>query len=210
MLRLLRSAAEPEAPREPSDPLRDVVTRAAAGDGRAQRTVLVTVGPAVLKVVRLVLGARHPDVEDAFQEAMVAVHGALRDFRGECSTTHFACRVALHTAMNVRRRTGYRLRITPSATPEVIEQHGGGIAPDERFAARRRSEALRELLLELPPPQAEVLALHTMLGHTVQEVARTLDVPVDTVRSRLRAALAKLRARVQSDRHLRDALRGAP
>jgi DNA-directed RNA polymerase specialized sigma24 family protein len=49
---------------------------------------------------------------------------------------------------------------------------------------------------ELPPAQSEVLALHIVLGYSVEETAAATSVPVNTVRSRLRAALAALRSRV--------------
>ncbi len=214
VLRLLKSSPPSASERGsgsagPTDPLRGVVAKAGEGDAEAERTVLMALGPPVLKVVRAVLGAHHPEVEDVFQESMVAVHHALPGFRGECTTTHFACRVALLTSMNARRRHGYRSRHTPSTAPEALEAQGDDrVAPDRLLEATRRRDALRDLLLELPGPQAEVLGLHTMLGHTVQEVAAAIGCPVDTVRSRLRAALATLRARVRADQTLIEALRG--
>src|ERR1041385_1320592 len=98
MLRLVRS---PDAAGmrgaatqgEQADPLRAVAARAVAGDGRSQRTLLVALGPTLLRVVRSVLGAGHPDVEDALQESMLALCSALPSFRGDCQTSHFACRV---------------------------------------------------------------------------------------------------------------------
>lgn len=211
MLRLLKGGAGtgPEMPGDPraaerrigraEDPLGPLSAAAAAGDRSAQRTLLVTVGPSLLRVVRGVLGAGHPDVEDTLQEAMVSLHLALVGFRGECTTLHFGCRIAVQTALNARRRSGNRLRHTPSADPGALAE----LARDERspadaLEAAACREALRELLGELPTAQAEVLALHTLLGYTVEETAGTLAVPENTVRSRLRAALARLREHVQS------------
>jgi len=192
------------------DPLRELVRQAVQGDLEAERTVLAALGPGLLRVVRAVLGVAHPDVEDVLQDAMVAVHRALPSFRGECKTLHFGCRVALMTAMNARRRLAYRSRYTPVAAPEQLDAGpGDGRAPAELVAAERRREALRGLLDELPAAQAEVLGLHTMLGYSVEETAAATDVPINTVRSRLRLALAALRARVQEDRVLLEVLRGA-
>jgi len=215
MLRLLKGGAGSEpgnpgaaAPPErrigrAEDPLGPLSAAAAAGDRAAQRTLLVTVGPSLLRVVRGVLGARHPEVEDTLQEAMVSLHLALVGFRGECTTLHFGCRIAVQTALNARRRSGYRTRITPSAEPAVLDELGRDErSPAEALEAAACREALRELLSELPAAQAEVLALHTLLGYTVEETAETLAVPQNTVRSRLRGGLARLRERV----HARPAL----
>jgi RNA polymerase sigma-70 factor (ECF subfamily) len=215
MLRLVRSpdAVETEragaSGRTDADPLRAVATRAVAGDGRAQRTLLVALGPALLRVVRGVLGVRHPDVEDVLQESMLALCSALPSFRGECRTSHFACRVAVQTAMNARRRAAHRERTTPNVPPEELaEVAHEGQSPAELLAAARRREVLRALLEELPPEQAEVLALHTMLGHSVGEAAAVTGVPVNTVRSRLRAALGTLREWTAADALLAEAARG--
>jgi RNA polymerase sigma-70 factor (ECF subfamily) len=216
MLRLVRSRDGAPAPAvatasEQADPLRAVATRAVAGDDRAQRTLLVALGPVLLRVVRGVLGVGHPDVEDVLQESMLALCAALASFRGDCQTSHFACRVAVQTAMNARRRAAHRQRTTPSVPPdELAELAHEELSPAELLAAARRREVLRVLLEELPPVQAEVLALHTMLGHSVAETAAITGVPVNTARSRLRAALAALRERAGADAVLAEAARGEP
>jgi RNA polymerase sigma-70 factor (ECF subfamily) len=195
---------------EQADPLRAVAERAVAGDRRAERTLLVALGPMLLRVVRGVLGARHPDAEDVLQESMLALCSALASFRGDCQTTHFACRVAVLTAMNARRRAVHRQRTTPDVPPDDLDGVAHeGLSPAELLAAARRREVLRALLEELPPVQAEVLALHTMLGHSVAETAAVTGVPVNTVRSRLRAALSALRARADADAVLAETAKGS-
>jgi RNA polymerase sigma-70 factor (ECF subfamily) len=223
MLRLLRGGLEtrPDSAQNPQaehavaplgraeDPLRPLAAAAAAGDRGAQRTLLVAVGPSLLRVVRGVLGSQHPDVEDTLQEAMVSLHLALVGFRGECTTLHFACRIAVQTALNARRRSGYRTRHTPGADPaELAELARDERSPGEAIDAAALRNALRGLLAELPPAQAEVLALHVLLGHTVDETAQTIAVPRDTVRSRLRAALTALRRHVQEQPALLELLEG--
>ena len=61
---------------------------------------------------------------------------------------------------------------------------------------------------ELAEAQAEVLAFHAVLGYTVEETANALGAPIDTIRSRLRNGLAKLRARVANDAELLAAIEG--
>ena len=52
---------------------------------------------------------------------------------------------------------------------------------------------LREALGRLSPDHRAVIALHLHAGYSVDETARVLGVPFDTVRSRLRAAREQLR-----------------
>ena len=152
MLRLIKSPGEPgsgaaesgKPAARPDDPLRALAAAAVQGDSEAQRTLLVALGPSLLRVVRGVLGGAHPEVEDTLQEAMVAVHLALAGFRFECTTLHFACRVAAQTAMNARRRAGYRSRHTPSVAPgDLVELARDERSPADLTAAARRRESLR-------------------------------------------------------------------
>jgi RNA polymerase sigma-70 factor (ECF subfamily) len=52
---------------------------------------------------------------------------------------------------------------------------------------------LREALGRLSPDHRAVIALHLYAGYSIEETARVLEVPFDTVRSRLRAARERLR-----------------
>jgi RNA polymerase sigma factor (sigma-70 family) len=209
MLRLLDNGRDsPRAASDTSpgghDALRALAVKAAAGERAAQRTLLCAVGPHVLRVVRGVLGVHHREVDDVFQEASLALLSALPRFRGESTTVHFACRVAVLTAMNARRRC----RKVAFADRDPGQVQSDTLSPAEFTEQARQREALRSLIDELPPARAEVLVLHIMLGYTVEEASLALEVPVNTVRSRLRRALRNLRDRVQADHRLFEVVRG--
>ena len=210
MLRLLRFGPKDAAPRQDQpDPLRAAARLAAAGDRQAQRTLLVELGPSLLRTARAILGSANPDVEDALQEAMAAVIAALPGFRGECTVRHFACRVALQTSLNARRRARLRHRYVSVASDyELSGVMSNDLSPAELSEATRRIDALRELLCTLPEIHSEVLALHVVLGFTVDEAAQTLSIPKNTVRSRLRRALASLRDTLREDPIALEALQG--
>jgi RNA polymerase sigma-70 factor (ECF subfamily) len=204
LLRLVRGrGASVEPAEEPADELAPVARAAVAGDRAAIRTFLVTVGPHLLRVVRRVLGSSHPDVDDVAQESAFAVMEALPRHRGESSLLHFACRVAVLTAMNARRRQGAQKRKSERDQQAEVEAFADpGPAPDAALSARATAALVRELLDTLPLEQAEVLALHCVLGHTVPEIAASTGTRLETVRSRLRLAKQALRERVQHDPRL--------
>jgi RNA polymerase sigma factor (sigma-70 family) len=213
MLRLLRPPGSPPLPDlalgEEVDPLRGLARKAAAGNEAARRTLIVAIGPGLLRAVRGVLGVHHPEVEDVLQESMTAVCTALPGFRSECRTLHFACRIGIQTALNARRRSASRTRHVDSLPhEELAEIARDDLSPADALEALRRKEALRELLSELTPLKSEVLALHIVLGYSVEETAAVTECPVNTVRSRLRSALSELRSRVQTDRALLEIMKG--
>jgi RNA polymerase sigma-70 factor (ECF subfamily) len=120
---------------------------------------------------------------------------------------HFACRVALRASMNARRRQRAAKRAQPGMGCIDADEAAGELAPPDAHAACRASmELARELCDELPPPQAEVLALHCVLGYTMNEVATISGAPLETVRSRLRTAKSVLVSRAMSNPRLRELL----
>lgn len=185
--------------------LEDLLEGARRREPHATRGFVVAVAPTILAAVRRVVGARHPDVEDIAQDAVMHLLDALPSFRNECSIRHFACRIATHRALAARRHASYRDTWTPAAAPEALEAHGAVWSVDDASAdavvLARRRQAVRALLDELPPPQAEAVALYFVMGFTAEEVAEATGTPVPTVRSRLRLARQALKERIeQSDR----------
>lgn len=202
----------PSAPpsRRADDELLRLARSAVAGDPRAVRDFLTAVAPLALQAVRKVFGKGHPDVEDILQEALLGVLDAIGRFRGESSVAHFVRRVGLLTALNARRRHQLRQTLAPEvAWDESTATFGTDATAPDAVDARRRRELFLSLLDELPAPQAEAIALHSVLGYTVEETARVSGVPANTVRSRLLNAKAALRKRLSDDSELDELLRGA-
>jgi len=178
---------------------RDLALRAATGDAAATRRLLVLVGPAVLRSVRLVLGARSPDIEDVTQQALMAFVQALPSFRGECHPSGFASRITVNIALSSRRRAG-KLRLVALATEawaDATERRRP--SHDDGGTAAYQRRCVRDLLAHLPDDQAEVLALHVVLGHSLAEVAASTSIPLNTVKSRLRLAKQALRRHLEAE-----------
>ena len=199
---------DPLGSARPYDPLAALVASAIQRNQAAERTLLLAVGPAVLSVVRKALGVHHPEVDDLCQEACVGFLAALPSFRAECTVVHFACRVALLTALAARRRTDRQIRCAIDVDEEPLANDADALSPARSLESARRRHALRELVNELPLAQAEVLSLHIMLGHTIEETSVIIAAPMNTVRSRLRRALSALRDRLGTSAQLKDLLGG--
>jgi RNA polymerase sigma-70 factor (ECF subfamily) len=176
---------------------RHLATRAAAGDLAATQEFLAYVWPTLSRVAAGVLGARHPDLDDAVQQSMIALVRALPAFRGECHPAGYASRITLRVALRVRRNVK-----RDTTRREALEQLSPGdehvtVVNDDAVGARRR-ELLRELLEDLPEEQAEALALRVVMGWSLEEVARASGAPINTVRSRVRLAKEALRQRIEA------------
>jgi len=199
------ASVRPVKPR--SDELLPLARAAAAGDEEAAGTLVAHVGRSMLAVVRRVLGRDCPDVDDVAQDAVIALLDSLGGFRAECSVLHFAQRIAMLTALTAQRRIQLRARWTL-----VAENPADGVADDatrsplESAAARTRRSLVRALLGELPDVIAEALALHYVLGYTVEEIAGAAEISPNTVWSRLRLGKQALRRKLDADASLADRL----
>jgi RNA polymerase sigma-70 factor (ECF subfamily) len=65
--------------------------------------------------------------------------------------------------------------------------------PDEPLSAAERERRVRAAMRELPGEQAEVVKLSFFEGRAHGDIARLLRLPLGTVKSRLRLAMARLR-----------------
>jgi len=179
--------------------------QAASGDGSATAKLLRLLAPRMSRVVRAVLGAGNPDVDDVLQLSLIGLVQALPAFRGECDPAGYAATIAVRTALASRKRTKLqRSRVADDVEPDT--QLGHEPSPPEHADAERRKELVRELLAELPPEQAETLAMRVMLGWSREEIAEYTKAPVNTVRSRMRLAKEALKRRIEADPALLAAL----
>lgn len=193
-----------------SDDLLPLATAAAKGDPDAAATLVLHVAGPMLRVVRKVLGRQHPDIDDVAQDAVIALLRALTTFRGECSVVHFASRVSLLTALAARRQLRARYQ-QGEAHGATIENMADELpSPLATTLSSRRRELVHNLLDDLPDVLAESLALHFVLGYTVEEIAATISVSPNTVWSRLRQGKRALRRRLLSDSHLAELLEVRP
>jgi len=177
---------------------------AAAGDTAAVAAFLRVVAPAMLRVVRGVMGPRSADLDDALQQSLISLIHALPAFRGECAPAGYACRIAFRVALVLRKR-GRR----DDAARELLATAEGSLdtlPACHALEAARRTALLRALLDDIPAEQAEALALRTILGWSRKEIASVSGVPLNTVRSRLRLAKEALRRKIESDPTLAEEL----
>ncbi|HEV3031711.1 MAG TPA: RNA polymerase sigma factor [Polyangia bacterium] len=189
------------------DPLAELLDDANAGNRDSLGRILSATAPAVLGVVRVILGADNPDVPDVAQESLLAVKDALRTFRGEASLTQYARQIAVRTALASRRGRGARDRLLERFRRESASMPSEDRAADPVLRARRTA-AFRTLLDELPEEQAETFAMRVVLDYSLDQVSVATGAPINTVRSRVRLAREKLKLKIENDPDLWDVLRG--
>ena len=86
-----------------------------------------------------------------------------------------------------------------ASRPEPVDETAPDLIPDSVLAAADRSDRIAVALAVLPAEQAEVIRLAFFDDRPHAEIERALGIPLGTVKSRLRLALAKLRRLLEND-----------
>ena len=174
--------------RAPQDFADLILAIAARGDRGAFAALFSHFAPRV-KSYMLRLGAEPLLAEELAQETLLAVWRKAAAFdpsKAAASTWIFT--IARNLRIDVARR-GRNAEVVedPSDLPDAERR------PDELLFAVQSESRVREALLTLPLEQAEVVRLSFFSDKPHSEIAAELDLPLGTVKSRLRLAMARLR-----------------
>lgn len=168
-------------------PLAHSIERDAAARSRAEfEALLGEAVPLAYRVARAVL-RNSADAEDVAQEALLRAYrrwDRLRDrARFRAWLVRIAFRLALDRVRSAKRRTVRETLWSETAPPPSTED----IARESELHGR-----LQAALAELPDKFRLALLLSAMEGHTMEEVAALLGLPLGTVKSRIFVARKRL------------------
>jgi len=144
-----------------------------------------------LKAFFVRLGVASGAAEDLAQEVMLTVWRKADYFdpqRASAATWIFT--IARNLRIDLKRR---------EQKPQLSEDDLDYIDepdPGEQMLAHEREERVRAALAELPGEQAEVIRLSFFEDRPHAEIAQNLDIPLGTVKSRIRLAMNRLRTLV--------------
>jgi RNA polymerase sigma-70 factor (ECF subfamily) len=136
------------------------------------------------------LNARDEQLDDLVQEIMIIVwkRATLYDPR-KANVSTWIFTIARNKRIDAVRRER-RPEIDPN-DPAFF--HDDPKAPDMVVAEDRQATLIREAVEQLPPEQGQVLRLSFFEDKPHTHIADELDIPLGTVKSRLRLAMRRLR-----------------
>lgn len=137
----------------------------------------------------------HTAAEEVTQDAFFNVWRRASSYRSENGkVTTWLFSIAHHRMIDELRRRRRREQFTVTQDLDLVSQPADDAGDPSKYALfqMRRSEAM-EALSALRPEQREVVVLAYYGGLTHSEIARQLNQPLGTFKTRTRLALTKLR-----------------
>jgi RNA polymerase sigma-70 factor (ECF subfamily) len=182
-----------------SQPAMDaLIQRAKQGDAQALESVLRRYAPDVARIAHRMLGPS-ADLDDVTQEALFQVARSLHSFQGTSQFSTWLYRVVSNVArMHLRAKASRP--VLDFAEPTQLARRAAADSTPEQHAERTEDvRALYRCLDRLSEKKRTVLVLHDLEGVPAIEIARIVDVPLLTVRTRLFYARKELYAALARD-----------
>jgi RNA polymerase sigma-70 factor, ECF subfamily len=179
----------------------DLISLAGEGDAQAFAVLYDRHSRAAYSLAYRMMNGRQA-AEDLAQDAFLEVWRAATSYRADRGGVRTWILSIVHNrGIDQLRSSASRRRVQ-----DRVEATTDTWQPSEAFAETWRNsqrEQVREALDTVPPEQLKVLALAYFSGYTHMEIAENLDVPLGTVKGRMRLGLKKLRDHFEA----RDAAR---
>ena len=169
----------------------DLISLVASGNAEAFAVLYDRHGRAAYSLAYRMMGERQA-AEDLAQDAFLKVWRSATSYRADRGSV----RTWLLSIVHNRGIDQLRSLASRRRTQEKIEASAPKSQPSEAFAESWRNsqrEQVREALSTLPQEQLKTLELAYFSGYTHVEIAELLDVPLGTVKGRMRLGLKKMR-----------------
>ena len=138
-------------------------------------------------------GVAEADRDDLFQSIFLKIHAAAQSYDPTRPLAPWLFTIVANTLRNHIRAQAVPQAVPIAAAPYAdsrgpIDPPDPNPGPEHIAEARETIAWLEEALLALPPTQREVLLLVAVAGLRQQDVAHSLNLPLNTVKTHLRRA----------------------
>lgn len=133
------------------------------------------------------------EAEDIAQEIFVNLWQKQTYDPDRSSLSRFLSTVTRNRAIDRVRSHSNRRRILKGMAPPSVPSPSGFSIPVEQASLGERSQRVREALQKLPDNQRNLLSLAYYDGFSQSEIARHTNIPLGTVKSRMRQGLLQLK-----------------
>ena len=169
---------------------RQLVARAQRGDKRAFELLVEKYQRKLARLLSRFI--RDPaEVEDVTQEAFIKAYRALPAFRGDSAFYTWLYRIGINTAKNYLMAMGRRAPTSTEVEADEAEGFEEGEqlrdinTPESVLLSNEIAETVNSTIEKLPEELRIAIQLREIEGMSYEEIAKVMDCPIGTVRSRI-------------------------
>lgn len=177
---------------------RDILMQAREGDIDAFKKVYDSASNFVYNVAFGITG-NNEEAEEITQEVFLKIYHNLKGFRFRSNIKTWIYRIAVNTAINASKRKTRQSERTLQYKEDILQgTHASKL--EERIEREEDEVFVRKLLDRLRPEHRACVILRDIEGLSYKEIAETLNININTVRSRLKRARMSLLKVIQKKR----------
>jgi RNA polymerase sigma-70 factor (ECF subfamily) len=171
-----------------------ILERIAAGDSSAVQECIRAYGDLIWSLARRFL-RNHADAEDAVQDVFIELwNSAARFDRGVASEVAFVSTIARRRLIDRLRQQGRRPGMDSLDDEEAGESRQPFVLP--QVEEESDVAVVARVLADMDPEYSRILALSLYEGYSHSEIAEQLNIPLGTVKTRVRRGLIHIRAQL--------------
>lgn len=176
----------------------ELASRIAARDVAAVRLVTGRNNQRLFRTAWSILKDRS-EAEEAVQDGYMKAFDAIETFAGRSSLSTWLTRIVVNEALSRRSRAQRRSRLLNQESVVVLEEYreklmAGSVtqSPEKVLMRRQISKLLETAIARLPDTFRPVFVLREIEGLSVEDTAEALQIPEETVKTRLFRARRRL------------------
>ncbi|MBK8323420.1 MAG: RNA polymerase sigma factor RpoE [Betaproteobacteria bacterium] len=167
-----------------------LVERAQRGEKRAFELLVIKYQRKLERLLSRIV--RDPnEIEDVAQEAFVKAYRALPNFRGDSAFYTWLYRIGINTAKNYLIAQGRRAPTSTEYDSEEAESFEDAVGlrdintPEAVLMSKQIGQTVNAAIDALPEELRTAITLREIDGLAYEEIAKIMDCPIGTVRSRI-------------------------
>jgi RNA polymerase sigma factor (sigma-70 family) len=143
-----------------------------------------------LRIVR-----HEDDAKDAVQEAFIHVYEHIERFDRSRSFSAYVYSITHNEAITIIRKRKH------TESLDTVSVAGDVLSPIDKIIAQASREEIARAVDSLEPKYRDVVRLYYFDDLSYEEIAQTLHIPINTVRTNLKRGKMRLKDRIHHETH---------
>lgn len=176
---------------------KETIVKAQGGDIEAFEEIYKETSSFVFNVTLRIM-YNWADAEEVTQDVFIKLYRGLKNFRFKSSLKTWIYRITVNSAINAYNKRK-KLRQRTVEYDDAIGDVASGENEEKKIYKGDNEEAIRKALDILSPEQRACVVLRNIEGLSYKEIAESLGVKINTVRTRLKRSREKMLGRFKKE-----------